>query len=257
MTRKPALPDVADFGEAWPRLRGPAIAHRGLWDTDGAPENSLAAFQHAAEQGFGVELDVQITADGEAVVFHDATLERMTGVAGRVRDFAARELQKRKLKQSDETIPTLAEALAVIGHRSLVLVELKTPSGEVGPLEKRVHDVLLDHKGPVALIGFNAYSHAWFADHHPKILRGLNSHAYADGEGRMSADAIRSLRALEHVKIARPHFLALGLDMLPSPEADVLRDGGLPVIAWTVRGQEDWRRVEAHCDNLIFEGFRP
>ena len=256
MTRK-VQPDIADFGEAWPLLSGPPIAHRGLWTSDGAPENSLAAFQHAAEQGYGVELDVQITADGEAIVFHDATLERMTGVTGRVRDLAARDLQKLKLKGSDETIPTLVEALAVIGHRALVLVELKTPSGEVGPLEKRVHDVLLDHKGPVALIGFNAYSHAWFADHHPKILRGLNSHAYADGEGRMSADAVRSLRALEHVKIARPHFLALGLDMLPSAEADALHDGGMPVVAWTVRSLQDWHRVEAHCDNLIFEGFTP
>ena len=256
MSRK-VQPHIADFGEAWPRLSGPPIAHRGLWTAEGAPENSLAAFQHAAEQGYGVELDVQITADGEAVVFHDATLDRMTGTTGRVRDFAARDLQKLRLGRSDETIPTLAEALAVIGHRALVLVELKTPSGEVGPLEKRVHDVLLDHKGPVALIGFNAYSHAWFADHHPKILRGLNSHAYADGEGRMSADAIRSLRALEHVKIARPHFLALGLDMLPSAEADTLRDGGMPVVAWTVRSPETWHKVQAHCDNLIFEGFTP
>lgn len=256
MTLK-AQPAASDFGEAWPLLCGPAIAHRGLWAADGAPENSLGAFQHAVERGYGIELDVQITADGEAVVFHDDNLQRMTGMAGRVRDHAARDLQKLRLAGSDETIPTLAEALAVIGHRAFVLVELKTPSGEVGPLEKRVHDVLLDHKGPVALIGFNAYSHAWFADHHPKILRGLNSHAYAEGEGRMSADAIRALRALEHVTIARPHFLALGLDMLPSAEADTLRDGGMPVVAWTVRSTQDWQRVEAHCDNLIFEGFTP
>jgi glycerophosphoryl diester phosphodiesterase len=252
-----AQPPVTDFGEAWPLLSGPAIAHRGFWTADGAPENSLGSFQHAVERGYGIELDVQITADGEAVVFHDDSLQRMTGVAGRVRDHAARDLQKLKLAGTDEAIPTLAEALAVIGHRALVLIELKTPSGEVGPLEKRVHDVLLDHKGPVALIGFNAYSHAWFADHHPQILRGLNSHAYADGEGRMSADAIRALRALEHVTIARPHFLALGLDMLPSPEAEALRGGGMPVVAWTVRSAEAWRRVAAHCDNLIFEGFTP
>ena len=139
----------------------------------------------------------------------------------------------------------------------MVLIELKTPSGEVGPLEKRVHDILLDHKGPTAVIGFNAYSHAWFADHHPKILRGLNSHAYADGEARMSAEAVRSLRALEHVKIARPHFLGLGLDMLPSPEAAALRKDGMPVIGWTMRSPEDWARVSSECDNLIFEGFVP
>ncbi len=256
MTRKPD-PTPADFGEAWTRLTGPAFAHRGLWAPGGAPENSLAAFQHAAEHGYGVELDVRLSADGEAMVFHDDTLQRMTGKPGRVRDHAARDLQAMGLSGSFETLPTLAEALAVIGNHTMVLIELKTPSGEVGPLEKRVHDILLDHKGPTAVIGFNAYSHAWFADHHPKILRGLNSHAYADGEGRMSADAVRSLRALEHVRIARPHFLALGLDMLPSPEAAALRAGGMPVVGWTLRSAEDWARVSSECDNLIFEGFAP
>ena len=248
---------VASFGEAWTRLTAAPFAHRGLWSPDGAPENSLSAFQHAAERGFGVELDVRLSADGEAMVFHDESLERMTGRAGRVGDHRAADLQSYSLNGGDDAIPTLAEALTVIGAQAMVLIELKTPSGEVGRLEQRVHDVLIDHHGPLAVIGFNAYSHAWFADHHPKILRGLNSHAYADGEGRMSADAIRSLRALEHVKIARPHFLALCLDMLPSAEADTLRDGGMPVVAWTVRSPEAWHRVQAHCDNLIFEGFTP
>jgi glycerophosphoryl diester phosphodiesterase len=252
------VPSPEAFGEAWTRLFSPAFAHRGLWSAaDGVPENSLAAFQHAAERGYGIELDVRITADGEAVVFHDDTLDRLTGATGRVRDHSVHDLQQLKLNGSDETLPTLAEALTVIGHRSMVLVELKTPNGEVGPLEKRVNEVLIDHHGPVAVIGFNAYSHAWFADHHPQVLRGLNSHAYKEGEGRMSRDAIADLRALKHVSIARPHFLGLGLDMLPSPEADVLRKQGMPVVAWTVRKPDQWDAVKDHCDNLIFEGFQP
>lgn len=256
MTGKSAH-DPAKDGAAWTRLTGAAIAHRGLWSADGAPENSLGAFQHAVERGYGVELDVQLSADGEAVVFHDETLERLTGRSGRVRDHSVRDLQAMHLSGADETIPTLAEALAVIGHHSLVLIELKTPSGDVGGLEKRVNDILLDHKGPTAVVSFNAYSLAWFADHRPQVLRGLNSHAYGAGEMRMSADAVRSLRALEHVKIARPQFLSLGLDMLPSPEAAALRARGLPVIAWTVRSADDWERVRDGCDNLIFEGFTP
>jgi glycerophosphoryl diester phosphodiesterase len=256
MTRK-AQPTIESFGDAWPMLKAPAFAHRGLWTPDGAPENSLAAFQHAIERGFGVELDVRLSADGEAMVFHDETLQRLTAAAGKVKDHAAHDLQKIKLGKTDETIPTLAEALAVIGHQQLVLIELKTPAGEVGQLEKRVHEVLIDHHGPVAIIGFNAYSHAWFADHHPHYMRGLNSHAYADGEGRMSREAVRSLRALEHVSIARPHFLALGLDMLPSDEAASHRAEGMPVVAWTVRKPEDWAKVSGSCDNMIFEGFVP
>ena len=252
-----SVANAKTFGEAWDHLTGAPLAHRGLWAPDAAPENSLGAFQHAAENGYGVELDVRLSADGEAMVFHDDTLARMTGAEGRVRDHAAKALQALSLKGSDETIPTLAEALAVIGHHSLVLIECKTASGEVGPLEQRVHDVLLDHKGPVAVIGFNAYSHAWFADRFPKILRGLNSHAYADGEARMSAEAVAALRALEHVAIAKPHFLALGLDMLPDAKAAEHRVKGLPVVAWTVRSPDQWSAVSEACDNYIFEGFTP
>ena len=155
-------------------FRSPHIAHRGLWTPDGAPENSLAAFQAAAKAGYAIELDVHLSADGEAVVFHDATLERMTGKAGRLRDHKASDLGQLRLKGTDETIPTLAEVLALIGHRAMVHIELKTPFGEVGPLEHRVSDILVDHNGPTCIIGFNPYSHAWFAQHHPQILRGLN-----------------------------------------------------------------------------------
>ena len=75
------------FGQAWDLLFHPAIAHRGLWSPDGPPENSLGAFQAACAAGYGIELDVQLSADGEAVVFHDDKLKRMTGREGRVRDF--------------------------------------------------------------------------------------------------------------------------------------------------------------------------
>ena len=213
-----SVANAKTFGEAWDHLTGAPLAHRGLWAPDAAPENSLGAFQHAAENGYGVELDVRLSADGEAMVFHDDTLARMTGAEGRVRDQSAKA---------------------------------------VGPLEQRVHDVLLDHQGPVAVIGFNAYSHAWFADRFPKILRGLNSHAYADGEARMSAEAVAALRALEHVAIAHPHFLALGLDMLPDAKAAEHRVKGLPVVAWTVRSPDQWSAVSEACDNYIFEGFTP
>ncbi len=249
-------PPIETFGAAWGALFDRPIAHRGLWTRDGAPENSLGAFQAACVHDYGIELDVQLTADGEAVVFHDERLERMTGVEGRVRDHTAAELGAMTLKGMDETIPTLAEALTVIGHRAMVHIELKTPFGEVGALEKRVSEVLIDHNGPTAIIGFNPYSHAWFADHHPQILRGLDSYGWNDEGARHIAPEIRkAMAALEHVEIARPDFLALGLDMLPSPKADALRAKGMPVIAWTVRKPEQWDAVKDHCDNLIFEGF--
>jgi glycerophosphoryl diester phosphodiesterase len=249
-------PSTDVFGEAWERLFDPPVAHRGLWTPDGAPENSLAAFQAACAGGYGIELDVQLTADGEAVVFHDERLERMTGQEGRLRDHTVAELAAMALKDTDETIPTLADTLTMIGHRAMVFIELKTPFGDVGPLEKRVTEVLVDHNGPTAVIGFNPYSHAWFADHHPQILRGLDSYSWNDDSARKLAPEMRkSLAALEQVEIARPDFLALGLDMLPSPRADLYRGRGMPVIAWTVRSPDQWEGVKDHCDNLIFEGF--
>lgn len=256
MTIAEPLDPQTHFGEAWGLLFAPPIAHRGYWSPDGAPENSLAAFQAACAHDYGIELDVQLSADGEAMVFHDAKLERMTGAEGRIGDHTRADLEPLRLAGTEEAIPTLAEALAVIGHRALVQIELKTAAGDVGPLEKRVHEVLIDHNGPVAVIGFNPYSHAWFAQHHPKLLRGLNSYGYADeGARKLAPEQRQAYARLEQVSLARPHFLALGVDMLPSPKAAELRRQGMPVIAWTVRGAETWDALKPHCDNLIFEGF--
>lgn len=244
----------ARFGEAWDRLFHPPVAHRGLWSPQGPPENSLAAFQAACAAGYGIELDVQLSADGEAMVFHDDDLERMTGARGRLRDRTAADLGELRLNGLDEPIPTLLEVLAVVGRRAMVHVELKTPHGEVGPLEQRVHEVLMDHAGPVSVIGFNPYSHGWFAERFPGVLRGLNSYGYRAAPHLSDAQR-RSYARLEHVQIARPHFLALGLDMLPDPRAQVYRAQGLPVVAWTVRDPAQWAALDGCCDNLIFEGF--
>lgn len=244
------------FGEAWDFVFAPAIAHRGLWTRHGPPENSLAAFEAACEAGYGIELDVQLSSDGEAMVFHDSRLGRLTGREGKIADYTAADLGEMKLADSEETIPTLTETLALVGHRAMVLIELKTPYGEVGPLEQRVHDIIIDHAGPVAIIGFNPYSHAWFADRHPNILRGLDSHAYKPADAaRMAPEQRKAYARLEHVAIARPHFLALGLDMLPDARADAYREGGMPVVAWTTRAPAEWDKVRPHCDNHIFEGF--
>ncbi|WP_372785668.1 glycerophosphodiester phosphodiesterase [Phenylobacterium sp.] len=246
----------ARFGEAWERLFDPAIAHRGLWSPDGPPENSLGAFQAACAAGYGIELDVQLSADGEAMVFHDDDLERMTGVKGRLGDRTTSELAELRLKGSEERIPTLPETLALVGRRAMVHVELKTPYGQVGPLEQRTHEILIDHAGPVCVIGFNPYSHAWFAERFPGVLRGLDSYSYK--KAPQMAEAQRaSFAKLEHVAIAKPHFLALGLDMLPSDRAVGLRGEGLPIVAWTVREPQQWEAIRDGCDNLIFEGFRP
>jgi glycerophosphoryl diester phosphodiesterase len=243
--------------DAWAGLFRPPIAHRGLWTRDGAPENTLAAFDAAAKAGYGVELDVQLSADGEAVVFHDDRLDqRLTTTRGRVAQRTAAELAEVRVAGSRETIPTLKEALECVGARVLVLVELKVLGGDEGALERRVAAVLDAYDGPAAVISFNPRAIAWFADNRPARLRGLDSSAYHDAlNWALSAEERRALAELEHVSLARPHFLGLGLDLLPSPSADALRAQGLPVVAWTLRSPEQWARVASHCDNLMFEGY--
>ena len=245
-----------EHGETWDLLSAPAIAHRGLWTPGGAPENSLAAIQMASGANYGIELDVQLSADGEAMVFHDLTMERMTGVEGRLSDHHTADLGKTFLLGTDETIPTLAEALAVVGHQALVLIELKTPFGDVGALEKRVCEVLIDHNGPTAIIGFNPYSHAWLAQHHPQILRGLSSYSYRDND-HMAREQQKASAALEHVGLAKPHFLVLGSDIVSGKAAAAQREKGKPVIVWTMKSADEWAKTKPHADNMIFEGFEP
>ncbi|HTI66453.1 MAG TPA: glycerophosphodiester phosphodiesterase family protein [Caulobacteraceae bacterium] len=245
---------------AWAALFGAPVAHRGLWSHDkDRPENSLAAFEAAAAAGYAMELDVQLSADGEAVVFHDDRLSEreLTTASGRIAEHRAADLAEVRLAGTRETIPTLAEALECVGGRSLVVVELKVLGGDEGPLERRVAEVLDAYSGPAAVVSFNPRAVAWFADHRPGVLRGLDSAAYHDAmHWTLPAEERRALAELDHVTLARPHFLGLGVDMLPSPSADALRARGLPVVAWTVRSARQWARVKAHCDNLMFEGFK-
>lgn len=244
--------------EAWALLLSPPVAHRGLWTPKGAPENSLAAFEAAVDAGYGIELDVRLSADGEVMVSHDEGLERMVGRQGRLADHSAPELAAMRLRDTREPIPTLRQVLDLVDGRALIHVELKTRPGEQGPLDEAVAALLDDYSGPVCIIGFNPFSHAWWAENRPEMLRGLDSYPYNDAAGLKLPEEMRqSLQALEHVKIARPHFLALSTDMLAGEPAIRARGAGFPIIAWTVRSEAQAAEVAPYADNLIFEGFRP
>jgi glycerophosphoryl diester phosphodiesterase len=254
MVTGPGLSAIAST--AWAHLFQPPIAHRGLWSPSGAPENSLAAFEAACRGGYGIELDVQLSADGEAMVFHDAHLARLCGVSAKLSEKTAAELSALRLKGTAEAIPTLRQVLDLVAGRSLILIEIKSKPGEEGPLDQKVAEVIEGYAGPLAIIGFNPYSHAWWAAHRPDVLRGLDSYGYADEAAMALPEARRrAWSRLEQTAIAKPHFLALGLDMLPSDLADSYRTEGYPIVAWTVRSPEQWAGLEDHCDNLIFEGF--
>ena len=254
--RPEPVPDAAS--EAWSLLLDPPVAHRGLWSPKGAPENSLAAFEAAVDGGYGIELDVRLSSDGEVMVFHDAGLERMCGTQGKLSARTTSDLSALRLKDSREAIPTLRQVFDLVDGRALIHVELKTRPGEEGPLDEAVAGLIEAYSGPIAIIGFNAHSHAWWALHRPSVLRGLDSYSYADEAAMRLPDADRTaLQNLEHVAIAKPHFLALGVDMLASEPAARARQAGFPIVGWTLRSQDQWDALRSHADNLIFEGFSP
>ncbi len=224
-------------------LTGRPIAHRGLWRPGQCPENSLGAFDGACAAGYGVELDVRLTADGEAVVFHDDGLERMTVESGLVEERTAEDLAALSLLGGDhQRIPSLAQALGVIAGRTPVLVELKTPAGQEGLLEARVAQLLKAYEGPAAVLSFNAQALAWLARRHPAIPRGLNAASAA------------SLGALDE---AQADFLSVALDLAETPEVQAWRARGGKAVAWTVRREAERARLDGLVDNFMFEGLTP
>lgn len=234
---------------------GRPIAHRGLWRPAGPPENSLAAIEAACAAGHDLEIDLQRTADGRAVVFHDPDLKRMTGREGRVRDLTAAELGRVPLKGSDETIPTLEQALAVIGRRATAYLELKTPTGDEGPLEAAAARALTARPVAAVVVGFNPWALAELRRIAPAIPRGLSGSGRVDYDARLAAyDAGRAFRP-EHLELVDPQQLIVGKDLLPSPALAALRRGGLPVVAWTLRAAHEVERLRPHCDGFMYEGF--
>jgi len=235
-------------------LSGP-YAHRGLWSKK-VPENSLLAFELAEQAQLGVELDVRLSADGEAVVFHDATLDRMTKARGPVAAKTAAQLGTLRLKDTAETIPTLPEALAVIGEMP-VLVELKTPFGAEGPLEERVARILRRVGGPCAVMSFNPVSLGVLAAIAPEIPRGLLSWRWPAKGGLRTYWALRhGLRRFDP-RIAKPDFLSCEVRAISTQGVVAAREQGLPLLAWTVRSQRDRARATLHADQVIFEGPLP
>jgi glycerophosphoryl diester phosphodiesterase len=258
MTAAPAPPLPRAF-------LGAPIAHRGLHDrAAGRVENSRAAAAAAVAAGYGVEIDVQLSADGEAMVFHDDALDRLTGARGALRARGAAELGGIALTGGGgETVPTLAEMLGVVGGRVPLLVEVKDQGGAldatgVGPLEARVAALLGGYAGPVAAMSFNPASVAALARLAPGLPRGLVANAAGDYEEPGLSPARRAaLAALDGFAAAGCGFASYDWRALPAPAAARLRAAGLPVLCWTIRSPAEEAAARAHADNVTFEGYLP
>ena len=240
-----------------PWLTEYAYAHRGLWRLKGPPENSLAAFDAARLAGLGVELDVRISADGEAMVFHDATLDRMTRDRGYMNGRTARELTQLRLLGGAEYIPTLTEALDLLGDTP-VLIELKVNWGAEGPLERRVASLLADHRGPAALMSFNPASLSELAEIAPEWPRGYLCEGWRRGRKPLlpwkRRAAVRDFLAQMHT---RPDFVACEIGALASFGRPAANEARAPLLGWTVRTRSQLERAERLADALIFENLEP
>ncbi len=233
-------------------LREIPIAHRGLHDdAAGAPENSLPAFEAACAAGYAIELDVRASRAGP-VCFHDPDLLRLTGARGSVADLRAADLRWTRLAGTREAIPTLAQALDLVRGRVPVLVEIKA-AGRTGPLEDAVAEVLGRARGDLAVQSFHLPSLRRLRRALPGLPCGRLVHAahLTGALGRLRDLWLRLAPA------GGVDFVGWQAEGLPSPTAARLRRRGLTLLAWTIRSAGQAARMRPHCDNVIFEGYRP
>jgi glycerophosphoryl diester phosphodiesterase len=245
-----------------PRFLRLPIAHRGLHDRErGIVENSRAAVEAAAAAGYGIEIDLQRAACGEAMVFHDEALPRLTDAAGLVADYTAARLGEIRLRGTAETVPTLPEILALVAGRVPLLLEIKDQTGvlgeDVGPLEARVAECLARYAGPVAVMSFNPHSVAAMAERAPGIPRGLVSGSFEDGGWELPDYRRAELAALGDARRVGASFVSHDRRDLPNASLLRLKAGGMPVLTWTVRSAEQETAARAVADNITFEGYRP
>jgi glycerophosphoryl diester phosphodiesterase len=230
-------------------LTVPVYAHRGRHDAAaGRIENSPAAFAAAIAAGLGIECDVQRSRDGQAVVFHDEDLARLTGRQGQVCDESASALTALALMGSKDTIPLLSTVLTQIGGRVPLLIEIKIAQrGRVTPLCLAVHRALEGYHGPVAVMSFDPHVAAWFRRYSPHVVRGLV----------MTEAGWRTLgaRTRRHFALwrARPDFLAYDIDDLAGAFAGAQRRRGMPMLTWTVNDAAKVARAKARADAPIAE----
>jgi glycerophosphoryl diester phosphodiesterase len=237
------------------------IAHRGLHDaTAGVIENTASAFKAAIEGGFGIETDVQISADGEAMVHHDFALGRLTLGSRLLAAMTAAGLKEVPFKATADRMMTLGELCDFVASRTPLLIELKSRFDGDRRLVTRAAQVLQSYTGPAALMSFDPDPIAALRALAPGLTRGIVAERhYEDSEWRtLTADQGRSLAFLLHAPRTRPHFVAYHVKDLPSPGPWISRNlFGAPLLTWTVRSEEDRRRAERWADQMIFEGFRP
>ena len=241
-------------------LRAP-LAHRALHDkNNGRPENSRAAVRAAMQQGYGIEIDVQLSSDGQAMVFHDYSLERLTLGKGAVRQASACVLADTPLRNGDEGVPVLSEVLEIVAGQVPLLIEVKDQDGVLGPsvgsLERAVVDALSGYEGEVALMSFNPNSVAAMRDLAPNIPRGLVTEDFLKADDwRVPEARLRELNDIPDYDRVEACFVSHNHSHFPSEPVQELKSRGANVLCWTVKSPEEEKQARLIAENVTFEGY--
>lgn len=230
---------------------GVNFAHRGLHTRDmSVPENSIKAFREAARAGYGIELDVHLSKDGQVVVFHDDTLDRVCGVNARVEELDYAELSQLRLYQTDQTIPLFSEVLSVVRGRSPLIIELKSGRRNRELCEK-TYALLENYKGDVCIESFNPFIVSWFRFNARDIVRGQLAMPAEYYETMKKPLALILSNTFLNV-LTRPQFIAhkIGKRSFGVRLAEAL---GAMIIVWTSHEP----RNELNNDGVIFEYYKP
>lgn len=228
------------------------IAHRGLHDKQ-IPENSITAFKKAIDSGYAIELDVRMLSDGTIVVFHDDSLARLTGNDGYIKFLKKSDLDMLTLGESNEKIPTLEEVLTLVDGKTPLLIEIKN-QGKVGELESKLIEILKDYKGKFAIQSFNPYVLNYFYKHAPEFIIGQLAGSFK-GQKMPFIQKFVLKRMMLNKKVSHPDFISYEGKALPNRFVNKYKK--LPLLAWTIRSQDEYLKVVKYCDNIIFEGFEP
>ncbi len=235
------------------------IAHRALHG-GALVENTLGAAAAAVAANYGIETDLQLSADGEVIVFHDDTLDRLTTASGPMNAKTSTELKKITFKDSGERIPTLGELLALVAGRTPLVLELKSAWDGDEKLVTRVATELLSYAGPVAAMSFDPRMVEALRKHAPGLPRGIVAERYYRAEhwDKMPWQRKFTLGNLLHFLSTRPHFVAYRVQDLPAIAPLLARHAlGMPLLTWTVRTEAERKRARFWANQMIFEGFRP
>ncbi|WP_407875270.1 glycerophosphodiester phosphodiesterase family protein [Qipengyuania nanhaisediminis] len=227
-------------------------AHRGLHSVGAegvVPENSLAAAEAAIAAGLGIECDIQRSADGLAMVFHDWDLDRLTDGTGAMERLSAEDIAHLRLHGSAESPARLEALLELVRGRVPILVELKSKPGyDIEKTCQGVRRAISSYDGLIAIMSFDPRVSSWVRQHAPELVCGLVMREDKYGYTQTEAERGAALREAE------PDFLAYHVLALPNERVARLRDDGMPILTWTVDSLETRALALAHADALVSEG---